>query len=367
MKVLTTYPIPQSQRWQEETTLIEPQANRGPWQWLNRLLRPLGMRDVLLPFKLIYLRKDYDVLITGAEREDCFFAILQSLFGGKKIPHLMMCCLWKREKNELRHRLKRILLKWMSRSVRKFIVWSTDEIEAYSQYFGIPKEQFVFIPHHETLSGYSVKPTRGDYLFAGGDSSRDYATLLEAVRELDVSVIIASRNPTWRWMVKDLPHVRVESVDPQCFRDLMAGSRAVIVPLARGLLQAAGHQTYLNAMRLRKPVIVSEAPGVRDHIVHGRTGWIVPAGDPIALRRVLAHILQDGEEVRCVTEVAAADVESRFTLEHFVERNLELAKTLLLRETSSICAATSNHTQSAEGFDKRQGRELTTQPLVGGN
>jgi glycosyltransferase involved in cell wall biosynthesis len=325
--ILTTYAIPQSEAWTRATFALGPQPGRGLLGWLHRGLAPLGIRDLTLPIRLLRLREHYDVLITGAEREDCLFAVLQALLPGRRIPHLMMCCLWKREANPLRYWIKRALIRLMSRSVTRFIVWSREEIDHYGRCFGIERGRFVFTPHHATLDGYPVTLSEGDYLFAGGDSSRDYGTLIEAVRPLRVPLVIATIRPErWRALAAGAPHIRIASVSPQRFRELMAGARAVVVPLEPGMLQAAGHQTYLNAMQLHKPVIVSDAPGVRDHLVDGETGWIVPAGDPAALRRAIRQVVGGGSRVERVIAAAAASVVDRFTLEHFVERNLTLAR-----------------------------------------
>lgn len=326
IKLLTTHPIPESAVWQRRTTLVSPKPLQGLWGLMMRVLRPLGLRDVTLPFRLLHLRNRYDLLITGATREDCLFALLQALPGRRKIPHLMMCCLWKREPNPLRAWVKRTLLWLMSRSVTKFIVWSTEEIHGYAGYFGIDPSHFAFVPHPASLDGYAVAPSAGSYLFAGGDSSRDYRTLLEAVRPLRIPVVIASKNPRWKDHAKALAHVRVETVSPQRFRELMAGARAVVVPLEPNLLQSAGQQTYLNAMCLRKPVIVSDAPGVRDYLCHEQTGWIVPPGDAAALRETIQRVFQDHEGARRIAEAGAAQVMEQFTIERFVERNLELAR-----------------------------------------
>lgn len=51
--------------------------------------------------------------------------------------------------------------------------------------------------------------------------------------------------------------------------------------------RSAGQASYLNAIALGKPVVVTDAPGVRDYVDHRRTGLIVPPGDPIALREAV--------------------------------------------------------------------------------
>jgi len=74
------------------------------------------------------------------------------------------------------------------------------------------------------------------------------------------------------------------------------------VPLREGMLRSAGQQTYLNAMVLGKPVVVSDVPGTRDHIVDGQTGLIVPPADSDALARTLRWAADpaNAESLRCI-------------------------------------------------------------------
>ncbi len=71
---------------------------------------------------------------------------------------------------------------------------------------------------------------------------------------------------------------------------LMWTSRAVVVPMKRNLIRAVGQQTYLNAMLLEKPTIVTDALGVRDHVRDGETAIVVdgsPQSYVDSIRKVL--------------------------------------------------------------------------------
>ncbi len=319
-RILTTYPIPQSPIWQKATVLVEPRPNGT-----SHSFKRVGLRDRTLPWRLLKARKNFDVLVTGSEREDCLFALLQQILPGRKIPHIMTCCLWKSERNPLRRWMKKELLRAMARSVTLFLVWSRRECESYSRHFGIPGEKFVFLPHHTSLQGYDVESRAGDYIFAGGDSSRDYETLLKAVAMLPVQTVIVARQIA-SWDGKGLPsNVTVKATDPIEFRQLMAGSRMVVLPFSGGLLQSTGQQTYLNAMLLKKPVIVSEVPGIFDHMTPEVTGIVVPPEDPEALREAISRVLAGGPRIEKMVEAAYRRVQKEFTLDHFVKRMIAQA------------------------------------------
>lgn len=305
MRILTTYPIPESKEWINKTYLVPIKGKSGLF----------GIKNWCVPFKLIFLRKNFDVIITGTEREDELFAFLQTFLVFGKIKHIMIDCLWKKEKNTFRRFIKTLLLKIISKSVTYFVVWSSEEKEKYPQEFGLAKEKFIFLPHHSTLSGYKVDVKEGDYIFAGGNSSRDYITLIKAVKGLGLKTIIALTN--YRIIDGiDIPeNVTVRTATPQEFRNLMAQSEMVIIP-----------QTYLNAMMLRKPIVVSNAPGVRNYIGNGKTGIIVPAGDVETLRNSILEIINNNGKIDVIVENAYKKASSEFTLEKFVERNLSLAE-----------------------------------------
>ena len=321
--ILTTYPIPQSPLWQKKTHLVAPRSEEK-----KGLLGWWGFRDWTLAFRLLRVRGKFDVLITGAEREDCLFAILQGIVPGRKIPHVMIDCLWKYETNPFRYWMKRLSLQGVARSVNTFVVWSKEERTDYAHYFRLPFEKFLFLPHHTTLEGYPIDSQMGNYLFAGGDSSRDYQTLIEALKPLGVpTVIVARQTASFNGNGKHLPpHIQVRTTDPDEFRKVMAGSKLVVIPMERGLLQSAGQQSYLNAMLLQKPVIVTETKGVVDYVTPGVTGIVIPPGDPKALQDAILRVLADGEEIQRMVQAAYERVQNEFSLDHFVGRILSLGE-----------------------------------------
>jgi glycosyltransferase involved in cell wall biosynthesis len=150
----------------------------------------------------------------------------------------------------------------------------------------------------ERLQELAVQPL--NYVFSGGNASRDYSLLVEAVTGLDVPVRIATTRPLG---VVPPPNVEAAPVSPQEFLDLLARSRAVVLPLSTATRRSVGQQTYLNAMLLRKPVVVTDAPGVRDYLTDGVDALVV-AAEPAAIRAALEWLFDPGnaEEVRALTE-----------------------------------------------------------------
>ena len=135
---------------------------------------------------------------------------------------------------------------------------------------------------------------------AVGLELRDYPTLVEAVRGLDVDVVIAAASP---WSKRDdssagvdvPPNVDVGAYDLFDLRQLYADAAFVVVPLQETDFQA-GITTILEAMSMGKAVVCTRTTGQTDTIVDGETGLYVPPGDPGALRAAIERLLDDPAE-----------------------------------------------------------------------
>jgi glycosyltransferase involved in cell wall biosynthesis len=53
--------------------------------------------------------------------------------------------------------------------------------------------------------------------------------------------------------------------------------------------------TVIEANAVGTPVVASDAPGLRDSVRHGETGWLAPVGDVGAFRARIAELLRAGE------------------------------------------------------------------------
>jgi hypothetical protein len=213
----------------------------------------------------------------------------------------------------------------------RYCVRSTAELEHFPRTWHVDPGHVVFTPYAHTVTAEELAvPAAADGgVFAGGNSLRDYPTLLEAVREVDAPVRILT---TAIGDVDLPPNVRVEPIrSHDDFVDGLRRAAVVVTPLQPGIQRAAGLDTYLSAMALGKLVIVSEGPGVRDYVEHGRTGLVVPAGEPAALRDALVWALDPANagEVAAVTARAAETTRTRFTYDAYVATLLRVVEDLV--------------------------------------
>lgn len=195
-----------------------------------------------------------------------------------------------------------------------YAVLSRDEIPVFSQTWGVPTERIVFTPFPATIPA-DTPTSEGDYVFAGGNSLRDYDLLEEALERSGQRAVVAS---TWRPR-RDVADVRAGTLPHEEYVRLLAGARAVVTPL-QTTVRSAGQQTYLNAMLLGKVAVVTDAPGVRDYVTDGVTGVIVP---PTA--EALAAALRDiadparAEHYRAMGQRAREYVLAHHTYERYFD------------------------------------------------
>jgi glycosyltransferase involved in cell wall biosynthesis len=202
-----------------------------------------------------------------------------------------------------------------------FCVLSSWELERFPGTWKIDPAQVRYTPFCATLSQAELNlPVSNDGgVFAGGDSLRDYAPLLEAAAAIEAPVTIASR--TLDQQPDAPPNLAVMEVSPERFSELNRRAAVVVVPLAASEDRSAGQQTYLNAMALGKPVVVTDAPGVRDYVADRETGLIVPLGDPAAMASAVRWCVDpaNAAEVKRLGERGRDVVRARFMRRDYVD------------------------------------------------
>jgi glycosyltransferase involved in cell wall biosynthesis len=192
----------------------------------------------------------------------------------------------------------------------------------------VKPERVAFTPWCYTLSDDELRTPVGDggFVFAGGDSMRDYRPFLAACEGLDAPVRIAAKQ-SLSSEGQELPaNVDVRPVTHREFVEETGMARIVVVPLAATTDRSAGQGTYLNAMALGKAVIVTDVMGARDYIDPGVTGLLVPPGDAEAMRESLRWALspENGDAVRRMGARASAVVRARFGPNAYIEALLRV-------------------------------------------
>lgn len=197
--------------------------------------------------------------------------------------------------------------------VHRFICWSLQRVDRFLVYFkdssrpqrefGIPADRFVYIPYKVNSIGLIEQtPTSdGAYIFCGGRSRRDFATLFAAVEKLGYPVKVVtspetelSTHGSTLHALRAPDNVEIITSDPSpgFFVRTMAAARIVVLPLLRSAATQAGIAVYMQAMALGKCVIVSSGLGVSD-VLPQDVACIVEAGDVDELRAAIQRLWEN--------------------------------------------------------------------------
>ena len=80
----------------------------------------------------------------------------------------------------------------------------------------------------------------------------------------------------------------------------------------------------IEAQAAGVPVVATPVGGIRETVVEGETGYLVPVGDPQALAERISWCLEHAEEARCVADEARTRVAAQFDVERMVAETLAL-------------------------------------------
>lgn len=224
-----------------------------------------------------------------------------------------------------RGRAEKLLMRLVDRAVYRFALHSSAEIPIFTKTWGISPAKVratSFFNKHARADASVTPQPRGQHIFAGGTSFRDYEPLIAAAHLMpDCQFVICTNRLDGR--IDLPPNVRAGLVSPAEYDSLIATAAAVVVPLQQDVHRITGMLTYLQAMWVKKPVIVSDTLGVREYISDGETGLIVdssPQSYVQAIRTVLdpAHTAQ----IDAMCERAHQAVRSQFTVASHVQKLL---------------------------------------------
>lgn len=115
---------------------------------------------------------------------------------------------------------------------------------------------------------------------------------------------------------------------------LFASDVGVLSSKAEGFANA-----ILEYMAAGLPVVATDAGGVREAIVEGETGFVVPVGDDQEMGERIIEVLSDSERARKMGQHGKSIVAQKFASEHHLRNTLELYGELLAAPQSTESSA----------------------------
>jgi glycosyltransferase involved in cell wall biosynthesis len=293
---------------------LDVERVRGARGWVYRAL-PRGLALALVAFRR---RRRYDAVVSWAEAFGLPFAALLKATGSRT-PHVALFSWISVPK-------KAAVLRRVHSHIHRLVLWSSTQYDFAVRELGIPAERVVRL--RWLVDQKFWRPLGGptDMACAAGREMRDYATLVEAVRDWPVPFHIAANAEAGRsdrWMsdlraMGPLPaHVTIGAKPFPELRALYARSRFVVVPLLPSDTDN-GITVLTEAMAMGKAVICSSVAGQRDLVEDGVNGLFVPPRDPRALRQAIEHLWSHPDECDRMGREGRRKVEQGHTLDAFV-------------------------------------------------
>lgn len=252
------------------------------------------------------------------------------------------------EVNWVLHRLRwlRPFLRWSARTADAVTAISTATARSVEEVSGVAP---TVIPFAAALEGSGERrdadrrePLTGDgpaeLLFVGRLVERKgVEVLVEAAallaRERDVRLTVVGEGE-WEGRIRERvratrmeDRVRLTGYVPDGeLEELYAGCDVFVLPAvvdAKGDTEGLG-VVLLEALGFERPVVASRVGGIPDIVREGRTGWLVPPGDPRALAERIGWLVEHPDEARRVARRGREIVAREFGWETVVSRLLEV-------------------------------------------
>ena len=278
-------------------------------------------------FVIFINRRKYDRIVAWQQFYGLLFALYCSLFRVKKINKLIIMTFIFKERQGKFASLYKAMINRIVRSeyVDKFVVFSKNEVEYYSQLFGVDKSKFCYSP-----LGIEDKPEIKDgieandlFFLSVGRSNRDYEFLVDALNGTDYNVVILTDMPP---KVENLSSnikifTNVEGYNYLRFLDKCYG---VIIPLKDKNI-SSGQLVMLRAMQFKKPVVITESNTLSDYIVDNENGIVINKNKQ-DLFLALDKLLQDKKLYNRLAEQGYSVYEQSFSLYALAKNIGKIAK-----------------------------------------
>lgn len=300
-------------------------------RWFYKFI-PIYLAQV---FEALFIQHNYDVIFTQSEKAGLPLAFLMKYLT-IKTPHVMIVSRIT-SMYEKKSKQKMWLLKHTQNQITTILIWSSVQRKIAIEQLGIPAEKIKLLKRGtDQRFWFPGEKKEKNMICSVGMEMRDYPTLIEAIRPLDIPCHIAAgaaRGEIFEtvkrlYNIDKMPdNVTVGKKEYQELRELYRRCRFSVVSLLP-TDSDNGLTAILEAMAMGIPVICSRVEGQVDVIKDGETGILVPQGDPIAMRKAIVDLWNDPERAERMGKAARKYVEEVHNLEDFtraIQYHVEMA------------------------------------------
>ena len=275
-------------------------------------------------FEALFIMNKYDVILSHTEKVSFPLALVLKWIRSSK-PHIVVLSRIT-SVNRKASRKKVWFFKQIRDSVTCFLIWSSVQRKLAIAKFGAQPDKMILLKRGVDQLFWSPREVKTDMICSVGMEARDYPTLVDALRNLEIPCHIAagaSRGDIFKTIerlhnIKDIPYwITVGPKKPTDLRALYARSRFTVISLLPSDSDN-GLTAILESMAMGRPVICSKTEGQVDIIEDGVTGIYVPQGDPDALHDAIHSLWSDPERCEKMGRAAQAFIAKHHNIEQFV-------------------------------------------------
>jgi glycosyltransferase involved in cell wall biosynthesis len=299
---------------------------------------PLSLFQALVVYQQ---RRRYDIVISWDDRFALAYAFLLRVTRSRS-RHVAILSWMAQPK-------KALALKWVQKGIDRIIMRSQTHTDLLVEFWDIAPERIVLIPHQVDQNFWRPMDVVTDSICSVGDSRRDYVTLIEAMRGLNIRCNIATRtkpaearNPDWGVTGRSLTQVSNFPENVVCkpassaeLRALYARARFVVIPVCPSF-RDNGITVINEAMAMGKAVICSRIQGQIEFVEEGVTGMFVPPGDPQALREAIEYLWDHPEVAERMGREGRRRAEEILALTQFVANVRQVVDDVITGKRTSI-------------------------------
>jgi glycosyltransferase involved in cell wall biosynthesis len=192
------------------------------------------------------------------------------------------------------------LFKFMVTRAKAVVTLSVSEKIELEKRFPHLRGNVEFIPFGVDAEFFKPDPASVEeqqILAVGFDPDRDWETLIDAVKDLNVKVVLATRPERIKKLLPLPAHIVAKQFTPKELVREYSKSQIIIVPLNTSgrANDAMGCSTLFEGMAMAKPVIVTQTRATESYITHGENGLLVKEGDAEDLKQNIEKLLNNKE------------------------------------------------------------------------
>ncbi|MEL7418341.1 MAG: glycosyltransferase family 4 protein [Cyanobacteria bacterium J06555_3] len=166
------------------------------------------------------------------------------------------------------------------------------------------------------------------------DRQKDHRTLIEAFHGLEAELILIGDGPS-----QDVVRRRVEQLGMSEQVSFLGFRQDIAELLAEVQIYALISNweglpcTIIEAMRAGLPVVASDVGGVKEIVLDGHTGYVVPRADVATLRQKLSYLLGNQQARISMGIMGREKYQSQLTFQHMYDKTLAVYEAAIAQKS----------------------------------